>query len=113
MPFPESVRRLPRTTLSGIDVYVHDDGRTQVLFMELAADRTEVTVPTHTHDVEWGVVVEGSIEMTIDGRVEEHGPGAVHLIAARVPHSFRFRPGTSSVHYFVERRVALPATSGR
>ena len=112
MPFPEPVRRLPHTTLAGIDVFVHDDGRTQVLFMELAAGREEVAVPTHTHDVEWGVVVEGSIEMTIGGRVEEHGPGDIHLIPAHVPHSFRFRPGTSSVHYFVERRVALPASSG-
>ncbi|MEM0129765.1 MAG: cupin domain-containing protein [Thermoplasmata archaeon] len=109
MPFPEPVRRLPKTTLAGIDVYVHDAGGTsQVLFMELPAGRAEVTVPTHTHDVEWGIVVEGSIAMTIDGRTEEHGPGTTHLIPARVPHSFRFRPGTSSVHYFVERRVPLP-----
>ena len=48
MPFPPSVRSLPKTQLAGIDVYVHDDGRTQILFMELGKDRTEVVVPTHT-----------------------------------------------------------------
>jgi hypothetical protein len=31
-----------------------------------------------------------------------------HWIPAQVPHSFRFAPGTSSVHYFVERRVPVP-----
>ncbi|MGI0132575.1 MAG: cupin domain-containing protein [Thermoplasmata archaeon] len=108
MPFPPSVHQLPKTQLAGIDVYIHEDGRTQVLFLELPAGRPEVVVPTHTHDVEWGVVVEGEIAMTIDGHEERHGPGATHLIPARVPHSFRFLPGTASVHYFVERRVALP-----
>ncbi|MHB1434624.1 MAG: cupin domain-containing protein [Thermoplasmata archaeon] len=109
MPFPESVHRLPKTDLAGIDVYVHDNGSSQVLFFELPSGRREVVVPTHTHDVEWGVVVEGRIDMTIDGRTEAHPAGAPHWIPAQVPHSFRFHPGTSSLHYFVERRVALPA----
>lgn len=108
MPFPPSVHALPKTSLRGIDVYVHDDGATQILFMELPADRDEVEVPTHTHEVEWGIVIEGEIVMTIDGRTEVHGAGAPHLIPAHVPHSFRFRPGTSSVHYFIERRVPPP-----
>lgn len=108
MVFPPSVHQLPRTSLAGIDVYVHDDGRTQVLFMELPDGRPEAVVATHTHDVEWGVVVEGEIVMTIDGREERHRAGTTHLIPAEIPHSFRFLPGTSSVHYFVERRVALP-----
>lgn len=110
MPFPESVRRLPRASLSGADVFVHDAGTSQILFIEVPADRPEVVVPTHTHDVEWGFVAEGEIEMTIGTKVERHPAGATHWIAKDVPHSFRFRPGTSSVHYFVERRVALPPT---
>jgi mannose-6-phosphate isomerase-like protein (cupin superfamily) len=107
MPFPESIRRLPRTKLAGLDAFVHDRSDSQVVFLEAPSDRPEVVVPTHTHDVEWGVVIEGEIEMTLDGRVEIHRAGSTHLIASGVPHSFRFRPGTSSVHYFVERRVAV------
>lgn len=113
MPFPASVRTLPKTQLAGIDVYVHDDGHTQILFMELGRDRAEVVVPTHTHDVEWGIVVEGRIEMTINGRAESHPAGSTHLIPAQVPHSFVFLPGTSSVHYFIEKRAALPAAAPR
>ena len=64
-------------------------------------------VPTHTHDVEWGIVVEGEIEMTLGSRVERHPAGSTHWIPAGLPHSFRFAPGTSSVHYFVEHRVSL------
>ena len=107
MPFPESVHRLPHRALAGIDVYVHDDGRSQVLFMELPPDRPAAEVARHTHDVEFGIVVEGAIEMNLDGRVERHGPGSSHLIPAGLPHSFRFEPGTCSIHYFVERRVPL------
>jgi mannose-6-phosphate isomerase-like protein (cupin superfamily) len=108
MPFPESIRRLPKGNLSGINVYIHDNGSSQVLFFELPRDRPEVAVPTHTHDAEWGVVVEGQIDMTIEGRTEPHRAGDPHWIPAQVPHSFRFHPGTSSIHYFVERRVPLP-----
>ena len=108
MPFPASVRTLPKTSLGEADVYVHDDGRTQVLFIEVPAGRKAVTVATHTHDVEWGFVVEGEIAMDLNGTIERHGPGSVHWIPKGVPHSFRFQPGTSSVHFFVERRVALP-----
>ncbi|HXQ95173.1 MAG TPA: cupin domain-containing protein [Thermoplasmata archaeon] len=108
MPFGAPVTGLPRTSLAGIDVYVHDDGRSQVLFLELPPGRPETVVPTHVHGVEWGIVVDGEIEMTIEGRPEVHRAGSQHLIPANVPHSFRFRPGTSSIHCFGERRVTLP-----
>ncbi len=105
MPFPETIRRLPYANLAGADVYVHDaDGR-QVLFMEVPAGHPEVLVARHTHGEEWGIVVEGEIEMTLGDRVERHPAGTVHLIPAGLPHSFRFAPGTSSIHVFGERRV--------
>jgi quercetin dioxygenase-like cupin family protein len=107
MPFPETVRRLPKTSLFGVDVYVHDAGGTQILFLELPENRSPVTVPTHTHDAEWGIVVEGEIGMTFPDRTEIHSAGMTHWIPSGVAHSFRFAPGTSSIHYFVERRVAL------
>lgn len=106
MPFPAAIRSLPYANLSGADVFVHDNGSTQVLFMEVPADRPPVRVPTHEHGVEWGVVVEGEIEMTLGGDVEAHPAGSTHLIPAGQPHSFLFRPGTSSIHYFAERRIA-------
>lgn len=112
MPFPEGIRRLPKTELAGADVYVHDDGTSQILFIEVPRDRPAAVVPNHTHDVEWGFVVEGEIEMTLGGRVERHAAGSTHLIPKDLPHSFRFAPGTSSVHYFVERRVRLPSAPG-
>jgi mannose-6-phosphate isomerase-like protein (cupin superfamily) len=108
MPFPETIRALPKTDLSGADVYVHDDGRTQVLFIEVGPTNPPVEVPTHTHGLEWGFVAEGQIEMVVGDHRETHRAGDTHLIPAQRPHSFRFSPGTCSVHYFGERRVALP-----
>ncbi len=107
MPFPESIRRLPTSKLAEATVFVHDAPTSQVLFIEAPADR-EVVVPTHTHDVEWGFVVEGEITMDLNGRIERHPAGSQHWIPKDLPHSFRFAPGTMSVHHFVEKRVALP-----
>lgn len=111
MPFPETIRALPKSDLFGASVYIHDDGRTQVLFIEVPSSHPAVVVPTHTHAVEWGFVAEGAIDMTIGGVVERHGAGRSHLIPAEVPHSFRFEPGTCSVHFFPERRVPVPGRS--
>ena len=108
MPFPASIHALPKSELAGADVYVHDNGRTQVLFIEVPLGHPEVLVPTHTHDVYWGVVVEGAIDMTLGDKQEHHAAGSTHWIPAQLPHSFRFHPGTASVHYFVERRVHPP-----
>lgn len=111
MSFPESIRRLPRTKLAEATVYVHDGPGSQVLFIEAPPDR-EVVVPVHTHDVEWGFVVEGEIAMDLNGKVERHPAGSQHWIPKDLPHSFRFAPGTMSVHYFVEKRVPLPPRGG-
>jgi quercetin dioxygenase-like cupin family protein len=108
MPFPETIRRLPKANLAGADVFVHDAGTTQILFIEVPPDHGPVTVPTHTHDAEWGIVVEGRISMTFHDRTETHVAGSTHWIPAQVPHSFEFASGTCSIHYFVERRVARP-----
>lgn len=108
MAFPETIRRLPYANLAGADVYVQEGEGRQILFMEVPADHAEVVVPRHTHGTEWGIVVEGEIEMTIGDRVERHPAGSTHHIPAQVPHSFRFRPGTSSIHVFEERRVPNP-----
>lgn len=110
MPFPEPIRRLPSTRLGEATVFVHDAPHTQVQFIEAPPDRP-VTVPTHTHDVEWGVVVEGQIRMDLGGRVEVHPAGTQHHIPSGLPHSFTFAPGTMSIHYFVEKRVTLPSPS--
>ncbi|MCI4319395.1 MAG: cupin domain-containing protein [Thermoplasmata archaeon] len=109
MPFPATVRALPQSDLFGARVYVHDNGRSQVLFIEVDPRGPAVEVPTHTHGLEWGFVAEGAIEMTLGGTRELHEAGATHVIPAQLPHSFRFRPGTSSVHFFDERRVTLPS----
>lgn len=111
MPFPASIRTLPKTALQNATVFVHDGGATQVLFIEAPSDQ-EVVVPTHTHDVEWGFVVEGEIVMDLNGREERHPAGSQHWIPKDLPHSFKFAPGTMSVHYFVERRVKLPPRTG-
>lgn len=107
MPFGEPVTSLPRSHLGAAAVYVHDNGTGQILFIEAPKSGPDVVVPTHTHGDEWGVVVEGEIEMTIAGKVEVHAAGSTHQIPAGVPHSFRFRPGTCSIHCFPERRVPL------
>ena len=49
-------------------------------------------MPTHTHDVEWGFVVEGAIDMTLGDTVERHAAGSTHWIRPNCPIASDFIP---------------------
>ncbi|HVL88212.1 MAG TPA: cupin domain-containing protein [Candidatus Thermoplasmatota archaeon] len=106
MPFPPNVTRLPEgVLLDGLRAWVQQAPRSQVVFIEALRD---VTVPPHTHSEEWGCVLEGEIEMTIDGKTQTKRAGQEHHIPANVVHSFAWRRGTRAVLFFDEpSRVKL------
>lgn len=110
MGFPDVLRRLPEGKLSaGLKARVLQGPLSQCVLVE--AER-EVLVPDHVHSEEWGLVIEGEIEMMIAGKKEVHRAGDEHFIPAQVVHSFRFEPGTRSLHYFNEpnRVQTLPSS---
>ena len=59
--FPEIIRKLPKAKIpiAGIDSFLFQGEDQQILFMEFSEN---VTVPEHSHEAQWGVVLEGEIE---------------------------------------------------
>ena len=64
--FPEPIRSLPEADipLAGVRAYLSQAETHQILFMEFEED---VRVPEHAHGAQWAVVLEGQIELVIDG----------------------------------------------
>jgi quercetin dioxygenase-like cupin family protein len=64
--FPEPIRNLPLADvpLDGLKAYLSQAEEHQILFMQFSED---VELPEHSHDSQWGVVLEGKIDFTIDG----------------------------------------------
>ncbi|MBZ0241778.1 MAG: VOC family protein, partial [Bacteroidales bacterium] len=61
---PELITKHPNADIpiSGIDSYLIQAGDQQFVFMEFFDD---AEIPVHSHNAQWGIVIEGEIELTI------------------------------------------------
>ena len=64
--FPGPIRNLPEADipLEGIKAYLSQADTHQIIFMEFEND---VDLPEHSHAAQIGIVLEGKIDLTIDG----------------------------------------------
>jgi mannose-6-phosphate isomerase-like protein (cupin superfamily) len=99
--FPAFVRHLPEAELSckGLRAWLLQGAVGQVLYKE--AD-TEVTMPEHAHGEQWGVVVDGRLELTIVGFTRLYMRGDFYSIPAGKQHRTRVFPGFKAVDHFAE-----------
>jgi mannose-6-phosphate isomerase-like protein (cupin superfamily) len=100
--WPDFVRALPEAELpfDGLRGWLLESESGQVLFME--AD-VEVIVPQHSHGNQWGVVIEGTIDLTIGEETQTYTRGATYIIPTGTPHRARIHPGFRAIDYFVDR----------
>ena len=72
--FPGPIRNLPLADipLDGLKAYLSQAENHQILFMEFAED---AEVPEHSHEAQWGAVLAGKIDLTIDGVERTYSKG--------------------------------------
>ncbi|MBO9523460.1 MAG: cupin domain-containing protein [Nocardioidaceae bacterium] len=71
--------------------------RCQALFFELPAGSQS---PDHTHGNEWGLVIQGQVDITIDGVTTSYGPGESYFVGEDVVHSVVNHPGLVGITVF-------------
>jgi quercetin dioxygenase-like cupin family protein len=100
--FPDLVSQLPRADIpmDGVTAYLLQGGDNQVLFMEFAED---VVVPPHAHGAQWGTVLDGRIDLTIDGVQRSYIRGDIYFVPAGVEHSAMVHAGYADVTLFEDR----------
>lgn len=69
----------------------------QILFMEFSKD---VTLPKHSHEAQWGIVLEGRIDLVIDGKAHTFTKGDRYFIPAGIRHSAHIHAGYADVTFF-------------
>jgi quercetin dioxygenase-like cupin family protein len=103
MEFPAFIRAFPGLDVpfSPEQVQIHalrsDDGL--VVFFDFLQD---VTLPAHAHKGQWGTVIAGQIELTIDGVTQGYRPGESYDIPAGTVHAVRIKAGTKAIDVFEE-----------
>lgn len=92
--FPSLISRLPAFD-GPFDAYRLATERCDVLFASYPAG---TAIGDHSHDTHnVGVITNGELLLTVDGRESRHGPGQWYEVAAGVVHSARFEVETAEI----------------
>jgi len=99
--FPEPIRNLPEADipLRGVRAYLSQAESHQILFMQFSED---VDLPEHCHAAQVGMVLEGRIDLVIDGVKRTYAKGDRYHIPEGVKHSGRIHAGYADVTFFNE-----------
>ncbi len=99
--FSKPIRDLPEADipLEGIRAYLSQADNHQILFMEFSKD---VDLPAHSHAAQVGTVLEGRIDLVIDGKAHTYTKGDRYLIPAGVVHSGKIHAGYADITFFDE-----------
>ena len=99
--YPEMIEKLPEINISipGVVGRLMQAGNKQLVFFDI--DPTGV-VPPHSHGAQWGIVVDGEIELTIGGEAKIYTKGDSYYIPAGVVHSGRVIKQLKAIDIFDE-----------
>ncbi|NHJ39387.1 MAG: cupin domain-containing protein [Asgard group archaeon] len=100
--FPEPISKLPKADIpiEGLTAYLVQGESFQILFMRFEND---AILPEHSHESQWGIVLEGKIELTIEGKIHIYKKGDRYFIPKGVKHSGKIYAGYADMTYFNEK----------
>jgi len=99
--FPEFITGWPEVDvpLEGVRGWLLQGDRQQAVFFEI---QPSALVPLHSHGEQWGIVVEGEMELTINEQTRHCRPGDSYHIPAGAPHSARFLSRVRVIDVFAD-----------
>lgn len=100
--FPEPIRNLPQAEvpLSGVKAYLSQSETYQIILMEFSED---IEVPEHSHESQWGIVLEGKIDLTVDGVKRTYSRGDRYFIPKGVIHGAKIYAGYADITFFNQK----------
>ena len=100
--FPETICRLPEADIpiQGLTAYLSQGKDHQILFFHFAED---VEVPSHSHDAQWIIVIEGEIALTVEGKEHILTKGDRFHILKGETHSAKVKAGYASMEFFADK----------
>ncbi len=101
--FPEFITYLPEADIPfpGVRGWISQAPNHQIIFMDIEPIGR---VAPHRHGEQWGIVVEGEMELTIEGLTRRYLPGDSYHIPADVEHSATFLTRVRVIDVFADVR---------
>lgn len=99
--YPKMIKDLPEADVpfKGVKGWLLQGVDKQVVFFEF---ETIGVVPEHSHGEQWGVVIEGEMELAINGVRKIYRKGDCYHIPTGAPHSATFKTHCKIIDFFAE-----------
>lgn len=100
--FSEPILNLPKADIpiKGVNAYLSQSSNHQIIFMEFSED---VDLPEHSHASQVGIVLEGRIDLKVDGVENTYQKGDRYFIPNGVKHSGKIYAGYADITFFNEK----------
>jgi len=101
--FPNVITCLPEADIQFKDIkaWILQGEKHQLVFFEM---EPSAQVPEHSHDYpQWGIMIEGKMELTIDGKTRIIEKGDEYVIPAKAKHYVRFLSKSRVMDFFSEK----------
>lgn len=100
--FPGIIKELPEADIpvDGLNAYLFQGEDKQILFMKFDYN---TDVPEHSHEAQWGLVIEGEMILKIEGRELTLKKGDEYYIPEGKMHSAKIKAGYRDVTLFDQR----------
>jgi quercetin dioxygenase-like cupin family protein len=100
--FPNIITDLPQAEIpiDGLKAYLVQGSGQQIVFMSF---ENHVEVPDHAHEAQWGIVLEGEIELTINDKKKIFKKGETYFIPKDIRHSAKISAGYKDITLFNQR----------
>ena len=100
--FPAFVKSLQEADLpfDGLRGWLLRGDTALLMFNESDVD---LSVPEHSHGDQWGIIIDGRIDLTIGGKLHTFTRGDSYFIPAGTPHRARIYSGFRAIDHFADR----------
>ena len=100
--YPEMINNLPEADINfkGARGWISQSEDHQIVFFDL---EPICKVPEHSHKAQWGIVIEGEMELTKGGETKTYKKGDYYFIPESVIHSAIFKRRTRVIDFFNEK----------
>ena len=99
--WPSLITRLPEADIpfKGVRGWISQAANQQVVFFDIEPIGE---VAPHSHGDQWGIVVEGEMDLTIGGETQTYRKGDSYFIPAGVVHTASFRTRFHAIDVFAD-----------
>jgi quercetin dioxygenase-like cupin family protein len=100
--FPKPIQNLPEADIpiEGVKAFLSQGKNHQIIFMEFEKD---IDLPEHSHESQWEIVVEGKVDLVVEGHKQTYNKGERFFIPKGAKHSAKVYVGYASIAFFNQK----------